>query len=228
MKDEINNKIRDIMTGLGADVCGIANALEFRDVPSGFSPVDVFMDCRSVIVLGFAMPRGLADVEPRLIYNHFNNLSKDIVDKIAMDGAKTLEKEFDCHAVPLPGDGPYEAWDKETLHGHGLISVKHAAVKAGLGSLGKSTIFLNPQYGNLLTLGAILTSLELKSDPPCEDICIKSCTRCIDECPVNAIRDGIVDQYRCRTNAYGRNERGFETTECNRCRSVCPMRFGKL
>ena len=32
-------------------------------------------------------------------------------------------------------DGPYEHWDSDKLEGRGLLSMKHMAVQAGLGTL---------------------------------------------------------------------------------------------
>lgn len=81
-----------------------------------------------------------------------------------------LERLSGRFAVPLPADSPYEYWDAEQMEGRGLLSMKHAAVLAGLGTLGKSTLLLNEAYGNLLTLGAILTEFDLASDPPEESI----------------------------------------------------------
>lgn len=52
----------------------------------------------------------------------------------------------------------------------GPISLKHFAVMSGIGTLGKNSILLNPVYGNLLTLGAILFDLELQSDILSESI----------------------------------------------------------
>jgi len=100
--------------------------------------------------------------------------------------------------------------------------MKHAAVYAGLGSLGKSTLFLNERYGNMVTLGAVLTSLELPSDAIAESVCIENCNKCIEACPVSAIDNGKVNQKLCRENAYGKTKRGFDTVDCNKCRTVCP------
>lgn len=36
-----------------------------------------------------------------------------------------------------------------------------------------------------------------------------------------------VNQKLCRLNTYGKNERGFETVDCNQCRSACPRALGK-
>lgn len=223
----MENQIKKLVLSFGADVCGIANVDRFSEAPSGFHPRDIFFDCKSVIVLGIALPKGLTKVEPRLIYGHFNYSTCPEVDWVAMKTAKEIEKLWGRFAVPLPSDSPYEYWEEEKMEGRGLISMKHAAVLAGLGTLGKNTVLLNEKYGNLLTLGAVLTELDLKSDPLAASICIKNCNRCIKNCPSQALDGQSVNQKKCRLYTYGTNARGFNTVDCNQCRVVCPMRFGK-
>lgn len=219
--------IREIVLSQGADVCGIANIERFAEAPGGFSPSDLFESTVSVIVLGVALPKGLTKVQPRLLYGYFNEYCAGKADDIAFKAAKIIERRFNCTCVPIPCDSPYEYWDEESRTGRGLISMKHTAVAAGLGTLGKSTLLLNRQFGNLLTVGAILTDLDLPSDEMSESLCIPSCTKCIDSCPAGAICDGTVNQKLCRNHTYGTNKRGFGTTDCNICRVVCPMKYGK-
>ncbi|SDN68980.1 epoxyqueuosine reductase [Acetanaerobacterium elongatum] len=223
----MEQQIKELVLSLGADVCGIAGIGRFESAPEGFHPKDIYPDCKSVVVFGVALPKGLAKVEPRLVYGHYNDICKPQADRIALFAAKAIEERFKTFAVPVPSDNPYEYWDAEKLEGRGLISMKHAACLAGLGTFGKSTLLLNCQYGSLLTLGAVLTALDLASDPMADSICIAGCTRCIDSCPVQALDGkGGVNQAKCRRNTYGKNARGFNTVDCNRCRTVCPMRFG--
>lgn len=80
MKEIIRKKVLEF----GADVCGFANINRFQDAPEGFHPNDIFVKCKSVISLGISLPRGLACVEPRLIYGHFNNTTCHEVDKLAL------------------------------------------------------------------------------------------------------------------------------------------------
>lgn len=223
----MKESIRETVLALGADVCGFAAAEQFAAAPEGFRPGDIYAPCRSIVVFGIALPKGLMQVEPRLVYGHFNREVTHSVDAIAFRAANTIERQMNCSAVPIPCDNPYEFWDTAKMEGRGLISVKHAAVAAGLGSIGKNTMFLNREYGNRLCLGAILTDLELPPDPPSPDLCLANCRRCIDSCPASAIRDGQVDQLRCRKQTYGKTERGFDTVDCNRCRTACPLRYGK-
>lgn len=223
----MEKEIRDIILSLGADVCGFANIDRFAEAPAGFHPRDIFPECRSVIVFGISLPKGLTKVNPRLIYGYFNDRTCQTVDRVAFRAAKEIERLYGGYAVPLPSDSPYEYWDQEKMEGRGLLSMKHAAVLAGLGKLGKSTLLLNETYGNLLTLGAILTDLNLESDPPARNICIDGCSLCIQSCPAQALNGSCANQAKCRPNTYGTNARGYEVVNCNKCRTVCPMRFGK-
>ncbi|HYE80972.1 MAG TPA: GNAT family N-acetyltransferase [Clostridia bacterium] len=223
----MKEQIKEFILGIGADVCGVANIDRFSNAPEGFHPKDIFPDCKSVIVFGISLPKGLTKVEPRLIYGHFNYAACPEVDWIAFRAAREIERLYGGYAVPLPSDGPYEYWDAEKLEGRGLISMKHAAVLAGLGTLGKNTLLLNEKYGNLLVLGVVLTDLDLVSDQLAESICIEGCSLCIRSCPSQALDGQRANQTKCRPNTYGTNARGYGTVNCNKCRAVCPMRFGK-
>jgi len=222
----MEREIKELAYQLGADVCGIGSIDRFKDAPAGFSPLDIFDRCRSVIALGIALPKGLYEVPPRLVYCHFSKLLCDVLDELVLKFAGILEKKYNCLAAPVPSDTPNEYWDAETMTSKGLISMRHAAVLCGLGSIGRSSLFINPDYGNRLTLGVVLTDLELKPDELQPDLCIKGCRKCLDSCPVQAIADRRVNQKLCREHTYGKTARGFDTFNCNKCRTVCPIRFG--
>lgn len=221
----MKEQIRKIVLSYGADLCGFASTDRFDDAPFGYKPTDIYSECKSVISFAVALPQGLAKVNPRLIYGHFNNISCPETDTVAFKSAKKIEDSFRCTAVPIPCDSPYEYWDSDKMEGRGLLSMKHLAVQAGLGSIGKNTLFMNRHFGNMVTLGAILTDLELQSDTLLESICIDQCRKCIESCPVSAIDNGSVNQKACREHTYGKSKRGFDTVDCNRCRTVCPMNY---
>jgi len=217
--------IKRIILNQGADLCGIACIDRFANVPDSFHPSDIYKECKSVIVFGKRLPKSLAFVSPRIVYNHSNSLSINAVDTITYESSIAIE-QLGCVAVPLPCDSPYEYWEKDNLKGKGLLSLRHAAVYAGLGSLGKNTLLINKCYGNFLTLGAILTDLELKSDPLSEELCIENCRLCLDNCPTKALNGKTVNQKLCRPYTYATNDRGFEIINCNKCRTICPRKFG--
>ena len=223
----MKKQIRDYVLSIGADVCGFANIDRFCGSPEGFHPKDIFPECESVIAFGIALPKGLTKVDPRLIYGHFNESIYPQLDWISFQTAKEIERLYGGYVVPMPSDDPYEYWNQDRLEGRGLISMKHAAVLAGIGTMGKNTLLLNENFGNMLALGAILTDLELESDPLAESLCIDGCDLCLRSCPSKALDGNSADQMKCRPNTYGKNARGFAVVNCNRCRTVCPMRFGK-
>jgi epoxyqueuosine reductase QueG len=223
----MKEQIRKLIRSWGADVCGFADVERFDNVSEECNPAEIFTDCKSVISFGIALPKGLFKVPPRLIYGYYNTFCQSEVDRIAFKAAKHLEESYHCVAVPMPCDSPYEYWDIEKMEGRGLLSMKRIAVAAGLGTIGKNALLLNKQFGNRLTLGTVLTDLELTSDPLAESLCMKKCRKCVVSCPVNAIENETVNQKLCRMHTYGKTKRGFDTVDCNRCRTVCPICYGE-
>ena len=221
MKDNIRNYI----LSLGGDLCGFANIDRFADAPEGFSPKDLWGECKSVISFGIALPKGIFLVNPRLIYAHYNQMSCSQVDEIAFHTAKHMERTYHCKAIPMPCDTPYEYWNEESMEGRGLLSMKHIAVKAGLGAIGKNSLFACKEYGSMVTLGCVLSDLVLESDNITQSLCIEGCNRCAGSCPAAAITNGIVNQKQCREYTYGKTARGFGTVDCNMCRSICPLNY---
>lgn len=74
------------------------------------------------------------------------------------------------------------------------------AVQAGLGWIGKNSMFLTPKWGSHVLLGSLILSekpagLETKS--PMGDHC-GTCRACLEACPTGAIRDGeLMDASKC-------------------------------
>jgi len=113
---------------------------------------------------------------------------------------------------------------------------RELAARAGLGSIGKHTLLIEPGVGSWLLLGEVLTTLPLAIDPaswpgPRRDPC-GTCTRCIDACPTRAITPFSVDASRCL--AYTTIEHRGEVPDtfhaptgawlfgCDICQEVCP------
>ncbi len=221
----MEGSIKEILISLGADLCGIANIDRFYGAPKGFHPTDIYKECKSVIVFGLCLPKGTAFVDPKFIYGRFNDLNAEKLDYICSSACKEIEK-LGAIAVPIPSDSPYEYWDSDKMEGRGLLSLKHAAALAGLGQLGKNTLLINKKHGNMLTLGALLTNLDLKSDPLSQELCSRNCRLCLDNCPQKALDGSTVNQKLCREYAYGVSKRGFSTVNCNKCRVICPKALG--
>ena len=67
------------------------------------------------------------------------------------------------------------------------VSLRLAAVLAGLGEMGWSKVLLTPQFGPRQRLGLILTDAELEPDPVRIGRIRDRCKICVRDCPGNAI-----------------------------------------
>ena len=72
------------------------------------------------------------------------------------------------------------------------------AVKSGLGWVGKNGNLISKQNGSFFYIATIICDLELEYDSPfVKDYC-GTCTKCIDECPTEAILPNkIIDGSKC-------------------------------
>jgi epoxyqueuosine reductase len=72
------------------------------------------------------------------------------------------------------------------------------AQKSGLGWVGKNGNLINKQSGSFFFIATLIVNLELEYDNPLvKDYC-GSCTKCIDNCPTEAILpDKIIDGSKC-------------------------------
>jgi epoxyqueuosine reductase len=117
----------------------------------------------------------------------------------------------------------------------GPLVERAAAVKAGIGWIGKNTCVLNQELGSWLLLAVVVTSLPMAEGAPFElaaDRC-GSCTRCIDACPTDAlVAPREMDATRCiayltieKKGTIAEDLRevmGRQVFGCDICQDVCP------
>ncbi|HXW53678.1 MAG TPA: tRNA epoxyqueuosine(34) reductase QueG [Myxococcota bacterium] len=108
------------------------------------------------------------------------------------------------------------------------------ALKAGLGFIGKSSMFIHRQFGTWTLLGGFATDQELRPDPPYQGPDCGRCKRCIDACPTQAIiGPQQVDARKCistwtierplHEDAKRLAPRNHEWAfGCDICQEVCP------
>lgn len=212
----------------GAHVFGIATADSLNDAPEGFKPADIMATAKSVIVLGKAMPQGALYSENKCVYTVQGEIIVHELDILANKVVFYMEQHGGT-AVPIPTDAPYFYWEEDKKHGMGILSHRHAAVKAGLGIIGKSGMLLHPQYGSRITLVSILTDVILENDGVVDNtLCPVNCRKCVDNCPAKAVTgQGTVTQILCRGHVGTTSARGHDLVNCWNCRLVCPVNAKK-
>lgn len=221
-----SDEIKSIVLSLGADKCGIATIDRFFSAPEGFHPTDVYSKCKSVVVFLKRMPPEVIIAENPIPYSHTAYLLYSALDQIGLNLCSALGKHG-IQVVPVPTDVPYLQWDAENKHGMGIISMRHAAFNAGLGILGRNTLLINREYGNMVYIGAVLLDTEVEPDPVVTDFaCPPNCRLCLDACPVDALDGVTVNQKKCREYSTIEHPRGWDIYDCNSCRKVCPYRNG--
>lgn len=106
------------------------------------------------------------------------------------------------------------------------------ARKSGLGWIGKNGNLILPQAGSFFFLAELIFDMELEPDSPMTEHC-GSCTKCIDACPTDAIKDSkIIDGSKC-ISYYTIELRDMIPEEvkgkfenrvfgCDICQDVCP------
>jgi len=110
----------------------------------------------------------------------------------------------------------------------GEINLKEAAVRAGLGNWGKSTLVLHPEYGNRLRFMALRTDAPLESqtkrhtirgeNPVCD-----GCTICIDACPERILEPyRMPETTRCLANVARMVNKDDRLIPCDICLRLCP------
>jgi epoxyqueuosine reductase len=200
---EVKAKARE----LGADLVGIADgALLERHPPDPKNPrrpSDVTdHDGGRVIVLARRLSRGVARIQA------WNDRHKYYNDELALSALEEASLELvywledngypaiivpPTHVDPWTYDGdPDQQLDT-------LLSLPHAAVEAGLGTLGLNLQLLTPEYGPRVVLTAVLCSIDVACDRRMERaLCLgPSCGRCLKTCPADAVEHWGRDWRAC-------------------------------
>lgn len=218
-------EIKKIVLTLGADLCGIASVDRFDKAPDGFHPKDLYSEGKSVIVFAKKLPESIFYSNSFIPYSFVDDIALQEILRLSFEISVKLEK-LNISAMPIPSE-PYEYWDKDSMTGKGMISLKHAGYLAGLGVIGRNSLLCNPEFGNLIKLGAVIANVDIEADPIINyDFCSDNCNLCIDNCPSGALGGKSVIQRNCRLNSEGSTKKGAPITICNNCRKICPNRTG--
>lgn len=204
-----------------------------RNVQRREDPRKILPECKSIIVTGTPyLPEG---------YTYF---SKELDVKIASYAVGEDYHDFIPPRLAELVRFIERVLDKEVVSkiytDTGPILERDLAQRAGIGWIGKNTCLINPEKGSYFLLGEILLDAELEPDEPFEADRCGSCTRCLEACPTQCIRqDRTIDARRCISyltieqkgsiDPDLRPDIGDWLFGCDICQQVCPwnIRFAQ-
>ena len=132
---------KEILHSLGADLCGVAPIDRFDDAPKGFHPSDILPSCKSVISFACRFPIGTLRCKSDIPYTRVRNSMTPKLDAMALDFCIEMERHG-VVCVPIPTNE--SICDTSTGRFRSIISQKHAAQAAGLGTIGRHSLLITP------------------------------------------------------------------------------------
>ena len=185
--------------------------------------MDAWPGCRSVISFACRFPAAGASCKNDVIYTRVRNSVTGKMDAIALDLCIELEKQG-IACVPIPTNE--SRWDEKTGRWRSIVSQKHAAQAAGLGTIGRHSLLITPELGSMVWLGCVLCGEELEADLIREPVC-DNCGKCVEVCPAHALDGKELVQQACWDHAFGDDpEKRVWRISCHACRDVCPYCLG--
>jgi len=185
-------------------------------------PQDIMKGAKSLILTSVYIGKFVTDTNQdigrmsRLVLSgYYANIVKPllpIVELLKSEGyqAEIIDGECDVQSIPLKG----------------------AAVKAGLGWIGKNSMLISKKYGSFQALGAIITDADIGEINEISKIFCGSCNKCIQVCPAQAIETPqILIRPRCLSDMLENQKVSKEEIndirldnyffECDICQNAC-------
>jgi epoxyqueuosine reductase QueG len=191
MKDQIKR----YALGLGIDDVGFASVSDYNS-PQSPKIETLFPGAKSIVVSCVKEVSHVESPNPQIAMNgrlDVQEYARSTNYKIA----RFLEKECGAKAMSVPLSYPLPL-NPENRRSVADVSLRHAAVAAGLGVFGRHNLVIHPRLGPRVLFMAVLTDLAIPSDPPVEQELCTRCNLCVESCPASALEvEGQTDFGKC-------------------------------
>jgi len=216
--------IQEMKKNLDVEMIGVVSTVTSTSKELREKAASLLPEVKSVIVLGKEIYKEVVallkpskeagETEPgELLVGHADYLNGRL-NRAIHELAGIFQKDgYRC--LPLPAVSPT---DQRFLTS--LFSYKHAAELAGLGTIGRHSLLITPEFGPRVRLSCLLTQVPLETSPLIhKDYCI-NCNVCIRECPAQAIQLPREDEVYSINKFACRIYRNAGLT-CSVCMKVC-------
>ena len=193
-----------------------------------------FGECKYGISIVVRLSESIVDeigAEPTHTYfNHYRSVNAFIDALLLKAGLFLQSKGYKYITVAASQSINKDGWNYKGRYSH-----KKVATLSGLGSIGKSSMFLHKDYGANVRLGSVFTDCEFDvSDTQPLDLC-NGCDKCVKACPSGAItgnmwqvgcdREYMFDPEKCSNYMKNHFKHIGRGAVCGICMKVCP--YGK-
>jgi epoxyqueuosine reductase QueG len=219
MSNRIFDALSDLLSSLAISAWGVADILGLHSLSAEYS--------RALSILVSYTPTFQIYSEEE--YHH-------LLEKIGVqtDAATSAISDFFKSVGVRHYRIPQGGQDPETL----LAKFPHklAAVRAGLGWIGKSSLLITPQSGPRIRLATLLIDFDLPCGEPVTASKCGGCMICVEACPYDCIkginwypgilRNDLLDAHLCSSEREAYRSTIGHKHECGLCLLACPFGNG--
>ncbi len=178
-----------------------------------------------VVRLSDAIIDEITDEPTATYFNHYRSVNA-FIDRCLLDAGLFLqERGYKYITIAASQSMP-------GTHYNGRYSHKKAACLAGLGGIGKNSLFIHKKYGTRVRLGTLFTDCELTGEGELKENLCLSCDKCVKACPSGAIsgkefkagveREDIFNPQLCSDYMKKQFHHIGRGVVCGICMKVCP------
>lgn len=204
------------------------------DVGFCLLPDGDFGECKYAVSIAVRLSDAIVDeigAEPTHTYfNHYRSVNTFIDSLLLKAGLFLQSKGYKYITVAASQSINKDGWNYKGRYSH-----KKAATLAGLGTVGKSSMFLHRKYGARVRLGTLVTDCPFeKEETDYVSLCL-DCDKCVKACPSGAIlgklwdentaREEMFDPEKCSNYMKNHFKHIGRGAVCGICMRVCP--YGK-
>ncbi len=215
----IENEIKEFLLSKG--VCDVGFSY-IEDSDTG----DLKYAISIVVPLSDAIVDEIQDAPTATYFNHYRSVNA-FIDRTLLDLGLFLQSRGYKYITiaasqSMPG-----------THYNGRYSHKKAARLAGLGDIGKNSLFIHRKFGTRVRLGTLFTDCVLNGEGEMNERLCLGCNRCVNACPSGAIlgkmfeagveREDIFNPQKCSDYMKKQFQHIGRGAVCGICMKVCPL-----
>jgi len=191
----MKQKIREYAKSLDVDDVGFAAIVDYNS-PRSPKIEAIFPEAKSLVVMAVKEMSHVESPNPQIAMTGRLDIM-EYARGVNYKVARFLEKQCGARAMSVPLSYPLNM-DPATGGVVGDVSLRHAAIAAGLGAFGRHNLVVHPRLGSRVIFLAVLSDIELPSDPPVSENPCTQCNLCVENCPAGALeKEGFTDVMKC-------------------------------